>query len=140
MDPLHLIIEASRADQALAAHTTDQDLHTAIARHRPDLWAALAMNPGIHPDLLAWLESQGVVSSPGPARGDADEGAEDGEDDAAQDDAEEAGDAARSGDPEAVGAAESDDADPGDEPDDGGPDVDNDGEDDAAQDDTEDAE
>lgn len=140
MDPLHLIIEASRADQALAAHTTDQDLHTAIARHRPDLWAALAMNPGIHPDLLAWLESQGVGSSPGAARGDADEGAEDGEDDVAQDDVEEAGDAARSGDPEAVGAAESDDADPGDEPDDGGLDVDNDGEDDAAQDDTEDAE
>ncbi|BDA64661.1 variant leucine-rich repeat-containing protein [Actinomyces capricornis] len=149
MDPLHLIIEASRADQALAAHTTDQDLHTAIARHRPDLWAALAMNPGIHPDLLAWLESQGVGSSPGSARGDADEGAEDGEDDAAQDDAEdaedggddaeeagdaedggddaeEAGDAAESGDPEAVGdVEETEDAE--------------DGEDDVAQDDAEEA-
>ncbi|RRD30888.1 hypothetical protein [Actinomyces bowdenii] len=71
MDPLQLIIEASRADQVLAAQTADPDLQTAIARNRPDLRSALMTNPSIHDDLLLWLEAQGA----GPAEGMAREGA-----------------------------------------------------------------
>ena len=68
MDSLRLMIEAARADQALAAHTTDQDLQAVIARERPDLREAFASNPSAHPDLLAWLADQGVeVTAPAMA-------------------------------------------------------------------------
>ena len=50
---------AQQADATLAAQTTDQSLQAEIAQSRPDLWASLAANPSVYPDLLAWLFSTG---------------------------------------------------------------------------------
>ena len=59
MDPAQLTMAAQQADATLAAQTTDQSLQAEIAQSRPDLWASLAANPSVYPDLLAWLFSTG---------------------------------------------------------------------------------
>ena len=55
MDPTQLTEIVGQADARLASTTPDQEIQAALAQNRPDLWAALASNPMLYPELVNWL-------------------------------------------------------------------------------------
>ena len=55
MDPTQLTEIVGQADARLASTTPDQEIQAALAQNRPDLWAALASNPMLYPELVDWL-------------------------------------------------------------------------------------
>ena len=55
MDSTQLTDIVEQADARLASTTPNQKIQTALAQNRPDLWAALASNPMLYPELVSWL-------------------------------------------------------------------------------------
>ena len=55
MDSTQLTDIVEQADARLASTTPDQEIQAALAQNRPDLWAALASNPMLYPELVSWL-------------------------------------------------------------------------------------
>lgn len=55
MDPTQLTEIVGQADARLASTTPNQEIQAALAQNRPDLWAALASNPMLYPELVNWL-------------------------------------------------------------------------------------
>ena len=55
MDSTQLADIVEQADARLASTTPDQEIQAALAQNRPDLWAALASNPMLYPELVSWL-------------------------------------------------------------------------------------
>ena len=55
MDSTQLTDIVEQADARLASTTPNQEIQAALAQNRPDLWAALASNPMLYPELVDWL-------------------------------------------------------------------------------------
>ena len=55
MDSTQLTDIVEQADARLASTTPNQEIQAALAQNRPDLWAALASNPMLYPELVSWL-------------------------------------------------------------------------------------
>ena len=55
MDSTQLTDIVEQADARLASTTPNQEIQAALAQNRPDLWAALASNSMLYPELVSWL-------------------------------------------------------------------------------------